>query len=79
MLSQLLVGGRDTIAGVGSWPARVATVAVGGGRRHAPATCGGWADDLLSMLANIFLVMPALPLLIVIFGFLVPAGQPTTC
>ena len=31
---------------------------------------GGLADDLLSMLANIFLVMPALPLLIVIFGFL---------
>jgi peptide/nickel transport system permease protein len=31
---------------------------------------GGLADDLLSMLANIFLVMPALPLLIVVFGFL---------
>ena len=31
---------------------------------------GGLADDLLSMLANFFLVMPALPLLIVIFGFL---------
>src|SRR4029077_3710898 len=27
-------------------------------------------DDLLSMLANFFLVLPALPLLIVIFGFL---------
>ena len=31
---------------------------------------GGLADDLLSMLANIFLVMPALPLLIILFGFL---------
>jgi peptide/nickel transport system permease protein len=31
---------------------------------------GGLADDLLSMLANFFLVLPALPLLIVVFGFL---------
>ena len=31
---------------------------------------GGLADNLLSMLANIFLVMPALPLLIILFGFL---------
>src|ERR1700730_1186553 len=31
---------------------------------------GGLADDLLSMLANFFLVMPALPLLIVVVGFL---------
>jgi len=31
---------------------------------------GRLADDVLSMLANFFLVLPALPLLIVIFGFL---------
>ena len=31
---------------------------------------GRLTDDLLSMLANFFLVLPALPLLIVIFGFL---------
>jgi peptide/nickel transport system permease protein len=35
---------------------------------------GGLADDLLSMLANIFLVLPALPLLIIMFGFLGPAS-----
>jgi peptide/nickel transport system permease protein len=35
---------------------------------------GGLSDDLLSMLANFFLVLPALPLLIVIFGFLPSAG-----
>jgi peptide/nickel transport system permease protein len=34
----------------------------------------GLADDLLSMLANFFLVLPALPLLIVIFGFLPASG-----
>ena len=31
---------------------------------------GGLADDLLSMLANIFLVLPALPLLIILIGFI---------
>src|SRR5580692_4615557 len=68
VLSQLLVGGRSTIlvsliAGV------IATfLAVGFG--VAAGYYGGWLDDGLSMLANIFLVMPALPLLIVIFGFL---------
>jgi peptide/nickel transport system permease protein len=31
---------------------------------------GGLADDLLSMLTNVFLVLPALPLLIVLTGFL---------
>jgi peptide/nickel transport system permease protein len=36
---------------------------------------GRLADDLLSMLANIFLVLPALPLLIVIFGFLPPSSS----
>jgi peptide/nickel transport system permease protein len=36
---------------------------------------GGLADDLLSMLANIFLVMPALPLLVILFGFLGKTGS----
>ena len=31
---------------------------------------GGLADDLLSMLANVFLVLPALPLLIILLGFI---------
>jgi peptide/nickel transport system permease protein len=35
----------------------------------------GLTDDLLSMLANFFLVLPALPLLIVIFGFLPSSGS----
>jgi peptide/nickel transport system permease protein len=35
---------------------------------------GGWVDELLSMLANVFLVLPALPLLIVVGSFL-PKGE----
>jgi peptide/nickel transport system permease protein len=68
VLSQLLTGGRSTIivAFLAGIVATVISVVVG----VAAGYLGGRADDLLSMAANIFLVMPALPLLIVIFGFL---------
>jgi peptide/nickel transport system permease protein len=68
VLSQMLTGGRSTIivAFLAGVVATVISVVVG----VAAGYLGGLADDLLSMLANIFLVMPALLLLIVIFGFL---------
>lgn len=74
VLSQLLAGGRSTIlvsliAGVA---ATVLAVVFG----VTAGYFGGGADDLLSMLANIFLVLPALPLLIVIFGFLGRGANP---
>ncbi len=73
VFSQLLAGGRSTIlvAFLAGIAATILSVVIGvsAGYLH-----GRWADDLLSMLANFFLVMPALPLLIVIFGFLSPAG-----
>jgi peptide/nickel transport system permease protein len=69
VFSQLLTGGRSTIlvAVLAGVVATVLSVVIGvcAGYLH-----GRWADDLLSMLANFFLVLPALPLLIVIFGFL---------
>jgi peptide/nickel transport system permease protein len=34
---------------------------------------GGWVDDLLSLLINVFLIMPGLPLMVVLAAFL-PAG-----
>ena len=72
VLSQLLAGGRSTVlvAFVAGLVATVLSIVIG-------VTAGylaGLGDDLLSMLANFFLVMPALPLLIVIFGFL-PQSQ----
>jgi peptide/nickel transport system permease protein len=72
VLSQLLAGGRSTIlvAFVAGLVATVAAVLIG----VTAGYVGGLADDMLSMLANFFLVMPALPLLIVIFGFL-PTSQ----
>ena len=71
-VSQLLAGGRSTVlvAFVAGIVATVLSVVIG-------VTAGylsGTSDDLLSMLANFFLVLPALPLLIVIFGFL-PSSQ----
>ncbi len=74
VFSQLLAGGRSTIL-VALISGIVATVlAVGFG--VTAGYYGGILDDLLSMLANIFLVMPALPLLIVIFGFLSKSAAP---
>ena len=72
VFSQLLVGGRSmlVVAFLSGAIATVLSVVVG-------VTAGyltGLADDLLSMLANFFLVLPALPLLIVIFGFLPASG-----
>src|ERR1035437_4745638 len=65
VFSQLLAGGRSTVL-----VAFVAAVLIG----VTAGFAAGRTDDLLSMLANFFLVMPALPLLIVIFGFLPSAG-----
>jgi peptide/nickel transport system permease protein len=72
VLSQLLAGGRSTVlvAFVAGLVATALSVVIG----VTAGYLGGLADDLLSMLANFFLVMPALPLLIVVFGFL-PASQ----
>lgn len=72
VLSQLLAGGRSTVlvAFVAGLVATVLSIVIG----VTAGYLGGLADDLLSMLANFFLIMPALPLLVVIFGFL-PASQ----
>jgi peptide/nickel transport system permease protein len=71
VLSQLLAGGRSTVlvAFVAGLVATLLSVLIGVTAGYA----GGVADDMLSMLANLFLIMPALPLLIVIFGFLPPS------
>jgi peptide/nickel transport system permease protein len=74
VLSQLLAGGRSTI--LVSLIAGIVATALAVLFGVAAGYYGGWLDDLLSMLANIFLVLPALPLLIVIFGFLSKSAAP---
>lgn len=72
VLSQLLVGSRDTML-VGFVAALVATalaVLVG----VTAGYLGGLADEALSMTSNIFLVIPALPLMIVLSAYLKDSG-----
>lgn len=76
VLSQLLSGTRPTVevallAGV---MATALAVVIG----ITAGYVGGLVDEILSLLANIFLVIPALPLLIAIGAFLGPAraGNP---
>ncbi len=73
VFSQLLVGGGAMllVAVVAGVIATALSVIVG----VTAGYLGGLADDLLSMLANIFLVMPALPLLVILFGFLGKSGS----
>jgi peptide/nickel transport system permease protein len=76
VLSQLLVGIRLTLE-LGIIVGLVATVlAVIVG--VTAAYLGGFWDEVLSLLTNVFLVIPALPLLIVLLGYLPQRGQTAT-
>jgi peptide/nickel transport system permease protein len=73
VLSQMLVGVRLTLE-LGLYVGLIATalsVIVG----VSAAFLGGTWDDFLSLLCNIFLVIPALPLLIVMLGYFPQRGQ----
>jgi len=73
VLSQLLVGIRLTME-LAFWVGVIATalsVLVG----VTAAFLGGIWDEVLSLLCNVFLVIPALPLLIVLLGYLPSKGQ----
>jgi peptide/nickel transport system permease protein len=76
LLSQMLVGTRSTVV-LGLLTGVIATalsVLVG----TAAGYLGGLADEGLSLISNIFLVMPALPLLVVILGYLPHTGEVPT-
>jgi len=76
VLSQLLVGIRLTLE-LGIIVGLVATalaVIVG----VTAAFLGGFWDELLSLVTNVFLVIPALPLLIVLLGYFPNRGQAPT-
>jgi peptide/nickel transport system permease protein len=73
VLSQLLVGTRSTVV-LGLLTGVIATllsVLIG----TSAGFLGGLADEGLSLVANVFLVLPALPLLVVILGYLPHSGQ----
>jgi peptide/nickel transport system permease protein len=72
VLSQLLVGARTTllVGFVAGLIATVLSVLIG----VSAGYLGGLADEGLSLFANLFLVIPALPLLIVMTSYLPDAG-----
>ena len=73
VLSQLLVGTRSTVV-LGLLTGLIATilsVVIG----MSAGFLGGASDEGLSLLANVFLVLPALPLLVVILGYLPHSGE----
>ena len=75
VLAQVIVGSRVSVA-LGFITGIIATilsVIVGLGSGYY----GGWIDEILSMLSNVFLVLPALPLAIVLASFL-PYKGPLT-
>jgi peptide/nickel transport system permease protein len=76
LLSQLLTGIELTmiVAFAVGGIATVLSVIIG----VSAAFLGGIWDDLLSLLTNVFLVIPALPLLIVLLGYLSSQGQLST-
>jgi peptide/nickel transport system permease protein len=72
VLSEMLVGMRATVV-LGVVTATIATaLAVATG--VTAGFLGGAADEGLSLLMNVFIVLPALPLLIIVLGYLPHSG-----
>jgi peptide/nickel transport system permease protein len=76
VLSQLLIGIRMTLelALIVGVVATALAVIVG----VSAAFLGGWWDEVLSLATNVFLVIPSLPLLILLLGYLPQKGQTAT-
>jgi peptide/nickel transport system permease protein len=76
VLSQLLTGIRLTLelAIIVGVIATLLAVIVG----VSSAFLGGFWDELLQLLSNVFLVIPALPLLVILLGYLPQKGQTPT-
>jgi len=68
VFSQVIYGARVSLL-VGASAAIMATL-VSAALGMTAAYLGGWADEALSLVTNIFLLIPALPLLIVISAYL---------
>jgi peptide/nickel transport system permease protein len=74
VLAQTLLGARSSLA-IG-FLVGFLVVAMGAAIGTASGYLGGWIDDVLSLVVNVFLVMPGLPLMVVIAAYL-PSGSAT--
>jgi peptide/nickel transport system permease protein len=73
VFSQVVWGARTSLA-IGAAAAVLSTV-IAATLGMLAAYAGGWVDDVINLVTNIFLVIPALPLLIVVYSF-VPSRGP---
>lgn len=73
--SQVVYGGRMSLLVAGF--AAVISMAIAITLGLLAAYAGGWRDDLINLVTNIFLVIPVLPLLLVISSFLTVTGPVT--
>ena len=74
VFAQTVVGARTSLL-VG-FTVGFAVVLIGALMGTAAGYFGGWIDDVLSLIINIFLLMPGLPLMVVFAAYL-PAGPVT--
>jgi peptide/nickel transport system permease protein len=72
VFSQVIWGARTSLA-VGA-AAAVLSTAIAATLGMLAAYAGGWIDDTINLVTNIFLVIPVLPLLIVVHSFLPSRG-----
>jgi peptide/nickel transport system permease protein len=72
VFSQVVWGARTSLA-VGAAAAVLSTV-IAATLEMLAAYAGGWVDDTINLVTNIFLVIPALPLLIVVYSFVPTRG-----
>lgn len=74
VLAQTIVGARTSLA-VG-FATGLAVMAIGATIGMVGGYFGGWIDNVLSLLTNVFLIIPGLPMAVVIAAYL-PAGPMT--
>src|SRR5690606_16088889 len=74
VFSQTIAGARVSL--IVGFAVGLAVMAIGALVGIAAGFFGGWVDDVLSLVTNVFLIMPGLPLAVVIAAYL-PAGPVT--
>lgn len=74
VLAQTLAGARTSL--VIGFTVGLAQVAIGALIGTTAGYFGGWVDDLLTTVVNVFLIMPGLPLMVIIAAYL-PTGSTT--
>lgn len=68
VFAQTIVGARTSL--IIGFSVGIAVVIIGAAVGIAAGFLGGWVDDLLSLLTNVFLIIPGLPLAVVLAAYM---------